>query len=292
MTFDEQRVFLFCLFFIYFLRKISPKLTTANPPLFAEEDWPWANICAHLPLLYMWDAYHSMAFAKRCQVCTQDPNRRTPGHQEVEHAHLTAAPLGRPHALGLNTAGLWEQEQVWAVHTKTFIGVIPRCSNTLQKNAVMEGWRGWPENSQVLLTVNWRINTLGSTVLLTLEYVWNFTWWKIATLAPRERGPGVQEEGRQRRLPPPAQPMLARVMALEVSKGVPWEQRSQMQPCRGTPSSWQMSPRAQSLGLRAGRGLKLEATLQDTSWVPCSLPLLPKWPPSFKPPHLKYSPVE
>uniref|UniRef100_A0A9L0RQA8 Phosphoinositide 3-kinase regulatory subunit 5 n=1 Tax=Equus caballus TaxID=9796 RepID=A0A9L0RQA8_HORSE len=47
-----------------------------------------------------------MAFAKRCQVCTQDPNRRTPGHQEVEHAHLTAAPLGRPHALGLNTAGL------------------------------------------------------------------------------------------------------------------------------------------------------------------------------------------
>ena len=23
-----------------FLRKISPELTTANPPLFAEEDWP------------------------------------------------------------------------------------------------------------------------------------------------------------------------------------------------------------------------------------------------------------
>ena len=45
-----------------FLRKISPELTSAtNPPLFAEEDRPWANIRAHLPLLCMWDAYHSMA---------------------------------------------------------------------------------------------------------------------------------------------------------------------------------------------------------------------------------------
>ena len=24
----------------FFLRKISPELTTASPPLFAEEDWP------------------------------------------------------------------------------------------------------------------------------------------------------------------------------------------------------------------------------------------------------------
>ena len=53
--------FLFLLFFVFFWRKISPRLTTANPPLFAEEDWPWANIHAHLPLWYMWDAYHSMA---------------------------------------------------------------------------------------------------------------------------------------------------------------------------------------------------------------------------------------
>ena len=46
----------------FFLRKISPELTSAtNPPLFAEEDWPWANNHAHLPLLYMWDACHSMA---------------------------------------------------------------------------------------------------------------------------------------------------------------------------------------------------------------------------------------
>ena len=26
--------------FFFFLRKISPELTAANPPLFAEEDWP------------------------------------------------------------------------------------------------------------------------------------------------------------------------------------------------------------------------------------------------------------
>ena len=45
----------------FFLRKMSPELTTASPPLFAEEAWSWANIRAHLPLFYMWDAYHSMA---------------------------------------------------------------------------------------------------------------------------------------------------------------------------------------------------------------------------------------
>ena len=28
----------------FFLRKISPELTVANPSLFAEDDWPWANI--------------------------------------------------------------------------------------------------------------------------------------------------------------------------------------------------------------------------------------------------------
>ena len=49
--------------FDFVLRKISPELTSAaNPPLFAEEDWAWANIRAHLSLLYTWDAYHSMAW--------------------------------------------------------------------------------------------------------------------------------------------------------------------------------------------------------------------------------------
>ena len=54
---------LFLSFVYFFLRKISPELTSAaNLPLSAEEAWPWANIGAHLRLLYMWDTYHSMAY--------------------------------------------------------------------------------------------------------------------------------------------------------------------------------------------------------------------------------------
>ena len=82
--------------FFLFWRKISPELTTTNLPLFAEEDWPWANIHAHLPLLYTCNAYHSMAFAKWCHVHTRDPNQWTPGRQETERANLTAVPLGQP----------------------------------------------------------------------------------------------------------------------------------------------------------------------------------------------------
>ena len=48
-------------FFFFFWKKFSPELTAANSPLFAEEDWPWAHIHAHLPPLYVRDAYHSMA---------------------------------------------------------------------------------------------------------------------------------------------------------------------------------------------------------------------------------------
>ena len=88
--------------FIFFLRKISPELTsTANPPLFAEEDWAWADICAHLPLLYVWDACHSMA--------CQGVRRSAPGIQtgkarttKAERENLTAAPLSRPLHFFLN----------------------------------------------------------------------------------------------------------------------------------------------------------------------------------------------
>ena len=50
--------------FFFFLRKISPELTSATNPhlFFAEEDQPEANIRAHLPLPYIWDACHSMAW--------------------------------------------------------------------------------------------------------------------------------------------------------------------------------------------------------------------------------------
>ena len=82
----------FLLFF--FLRKISPELTSAaNPPRFVEEDWPWANIHAYPPLLYMWDAYHSMA----CHVRTWDPNWRTLGWLSgtcvLNHCATGPAPL-------------------------------------------------------------------------------------------------------------------------------------------------------------------------------------------------------
>ena len=91
--FSNLRTLIFILWF--FLRKISPELTAANTHLFAEEDWPWANIHAHLPLLYMWDAYHRMAF-KQCHVRTQDLNQRTLGCWEAEHTHLNTAPPGWP----------------------------------------------------------------------------------------------------------------------------------------------------------------------------------------------------
>ena len=87
-----------CCGFFFLLRKISPELATASPPLFAEEARPWDNICAHLPLLYMWTPTTAWR-AKRCHVRTRDPNRQTLGHQGVERAHLTAAPPGRPDAV-------------------------------------------------------------------------------------------------------------------------------------------------------------------------------------------------
>ena len=64
MLFSPMQPLASMCYFFFFWRKISPELTAANPPLFAEEDWPWPNIHAHLPLFYMWDTYHSMA----CQV--------------------------------------------------------------------------------------------------------------------------------------------------------------------------------------------------------------------------------
>ena len=43
-----QRVSSLLRFFFFFLRKMSPELTSAaNSPLFAEEHWPWAYIRAH-----------------------------------------------------------------------------------------------------------------------------------------------------------------------------------------------------------------------------------------------------
>ena len=45
---------------------------------FGEEDCPWANICANLPLLYMWDTATAW-FDEQCMGPCQDLNPRTSG---------------------------------------------------------------------------------------------------------------------------------------------------------------------------------------------------------------------
>ena len=50
-----------------FLGKISPELTSStNPPLFAKEDWPWANICAHIFLYFVCGMPATAWLDKRC----------------------------------------------------------------------------------------------------------------------------------------------------------------------------------------------------------------------------------
>ena len=79
-----------------FLRKISPELTSAsNPPLFVEEDWPWANILVHLPLLYMWDAYHSMAWQAVHRLAPRIQTSE-PWAAKVELENLIVPPLDWP----------------------------------------------------------------------------------------------------------------------------------------------------------------------------------------------------
>ena len=89
----------FWLIYFIFLRKISPELTSAvNPSLFAEEDQPWANIHASMPIfLHFICGKHTTAWlAKRCPVHTRVPNWWTTGCREVERVNLTTVPLGRP----------------------------------------------------------------------------------------------------------------------------------------------------------------------------------------------------
>ena len=79
----------FCVRFpFFFLRKTSHEPTSAaNPPLFAEEEWSWANIHAHLPLFYMWDAT-TACLNKRCigphpgsELVNPGPPKRSAGTQ-------------------------------------------------------------------------------------------------------------------------------------------------------------------------------------------------------------------
>ena len=77
--------------------EFSPQLLLSAPlsfSFFGEEDWPWANICAILPLVCMGDA--TTAWAD--EVCRSVPRIWThkPWAAKVEHANLTSMPPGRP----------------------------------------------------------------------------------------------------------------------------------------------------------------------------------------------------
>ena len=75
--------------------KVWKWLETQGNFFFLEEDWPWANICAHLPPFYMWDACHSMAWQAACRSALRIQTLE-PQATKVEHANLIAVPLGRP----------------------------------------------------------------------------------------------------------------------------------------------------------------------------------------------------
>ena len=82
--------------YLFYLRKISSELTSAaNPLLFAEEDWPWANILAPFPLLYMWDTCHSMAWQAVQRSPPGTPTGK-PWATKVACPNLTAALPGWP----------------------------------------------------------------------------------------------------------------------------------------------------------------------------------------------------
>ena len=93
------------LLLLVFLRKTSPELTSvANPPIFAEEDWPWA-ISVPIFLYLICGTPATAWLLKQCHVA---PWIRTsqPWAAEVERVHLTAAPLGRPLDLVLTLTSL------------------------------------------------------------------------------------------------------------------------------------------------------------------------------------------
>ena len=101
----------YLLIYFFFPRKISPELISANPPLLSEEDWPWANINAHLPPLFIcgtpttaWLLPSGAVSAPR--IRTPDSNGQTLGRQEAEHVNLTAAPWASPQRKKIKT-GIW-----------------------------------------------------------------------------------------------------------------------------------------------------------------------------------------
>src|SRR3712207_5546967 len=80
----------------FFLRKISPELTSAaNPPLFLLRKIGPELTSVPIFLYFICGMPATARLDKQCHVCTWDPNQQT-RVAKAERAHLTAAPLGWP----------------------------------------------------------------------------------------------------------------------------------------------------------------------------------------------------
>ena len=157
----EQCDIVFILFIYFLLRKISPELTSAaNPPLFAEGDWPWAYIRAHLPLLYMWDACLSVAW--------QAVHRSTPGIWTGEPGLLKCnmQTLGQPKLQTLILGSL-----VWIFHPKhiyqtdhsnsmIFIRRSPQLKRNTRNGTILSSPKPKPLESEVFKV--WKSHTFSS----------------------------------------------------------------------------------------------------------------------------------
>ena len=86
----------FFLFLFLFLRKISPELTSATILLFLLRKTDPGLTSMPIFLHFICKMPTTAWLVKCYHVRTQDPNQRTPGRREAEHAHLTSAPPGWP----------------------------------------------------------------------------------------------------------------------------------------------------------------------------------------------------
>ena len=103
--------FLFCLqnSLLYITQQVNVHELLANVNFsfiffFGEEDCPWANICANLPLFCMWHAVTAW-LEEQCEAHTQDLNEWTPCNWRgrLELNRYTTGPA--PHDVNFN----WQQ---------------------------------------------------------------------------------------------------------------------------------------------------------------------------------------
>ena len=72
-------------FFVFLVRKISPELTSATNPLFAEEDWSWANQSVLFFLYFVCGMLPQHGLISSAEVRTGDPGLPTPSRQSGAH---------------------------------------------------------------------------------------------------------------------------------------------------------------------------------------------------------------